>query len=155
MKIILLNGPNLSFLGKREPHIYGSSTLDQIVKELKDRANHLGLFLEAYQSNIEGELVERILSASEHYDGIIINAAAFTHTSIAIRDALQAVQLPSIEVHLSNIFAREHFRHQSLIAPVCIGHISGFGKYSYFLALEAIKYYIEQKQQANKKTTKR
>ncbi len=146
MKILVVNGPNLSFLGKREPAIYGKTTLEEIILAIRQKAEKLGIAIEAYQSNIEGELVNAILSAYGKYDGIIINAAAFTHTSVALRDALQAVALPAVEVHISNVFAREDFRHKSLIAPVCIGQITGFGKLSYLLALDAIKHYIEEKE---------
>jgi 3-dehydroquinate dehydratase-2 len=149
MKILLLNGPNLNFLGKREPAIYGTTTLEQIVESVKGKAEKMQIALDAYQSNVEGELVNAILAAHNKYDGLIINAAAFTHTSVALRDALQAVELPAIEVHLSNIFAREDFRHTSFITPVCIGQITGFGEDSYLLALEAMKHYIEEKQRKN------
>jgi len=143
MRILVINGPNLNFLGKREPAIYGTESLETIVESIKKKARDMQIAVDAFQSNIEGELVNAILSAYQRYDGIIINAAAFTHTSVALRDALQAVKLPAIEVHLSNVFAREDFRHKSLLAQVCIGQISGFGSFSYLLALEAIKHYIE------------
>lgn len=137
MKILFLNGPNLNLLGKREPKIYGSATLADIEDQIRRRALQLGVQAEFFQSNAEGELVSRIQQAVGHCDIIIINAAAYTHTSIAIRDAISATGIPTIEVHLSNVHAREEFRHHSMIAPVCQGVISGFGRFSYILALEA------------------
>lgn len=139
MKILLLNGPNLQLLGSREPGIYGSDTLAGIVCEVKELAAELQCTIEDHQSNVEGELVSLIGSARLNgFDGIILNAAAYTHTSVALRDAISAVSLPVIEVHLSNTAARESFRHQSFIAPVCCGVIAGFGKDSYLLALRAM-----------------
>jgi len=137
MKILFLNGPNLNLLGQREISIYGQQTLAQIELEVRKRANQLGVEVEFRQTNSEGELVNWIQSAPEKFAVIVLNAAAYTHTSIAIRDAIAAVKLPAIEIHLSNIHAREEFRHKSLIAPVCHGQISGFGPHSYILALEA------------------
>ena len=137
MKILFLNGPNLNLLGQREISIYGQRTLAQIEGEVRKRANQLGVEVEFRQTNSEGELVNWIQSAPGNFAVIILNAAAYTHTSIAIRDAIAAVKLPVIEIHLSNIHAREEFRHKSLIAPVCCGQISGFGPHSYILALEA------------------
>ena len=137
MKILFLNGPNLNLLGERETSIYGRVTLGHIETEVRKRAATIGTGVEFRQSNVEGELVNWIQSAKGHYDVIVLNAAAYTHTSIAIRDAIAAVKLPVIEIHLSNIHSREEFRHKSLIAPVCWGQISGFGHYSYILALEA------------------
>jgi 3-dehydroquinate dehydratase II len=137
MTILFLNGPNLNLLGQREPQFYGTTSLAEIQKALNRRAAELGAKLEFRQSNLEGELVTWVQEAPGHFDAIVINAAAYTHTSIALRDAIAAVDLPTIEIHLSNIYAREEFRHKSLIAPVCRGQITGFGSYSYILGLEA------------------
>ena len=137
MKILLMNGPNLKLLGTREPSIYGHETLEQIVARVKAAAAAKGVTLDAVQSDIEGELVSAIGKARGVYDGILINPAAYTHTSVAIRDAVAAVAVPTIEVHLSNIYKREEFRHQSLIAPAAVGQVSGFGVQSYLLGLEA------------------
>ncbi|HOJ65102.1 MAG TPA: type II 3-dehydroquinate dehydratase [Spirochaetota bacterium] len=138
MKIGLLNGPNLNLLGKREPDIYGNFTLDDIYKRLKEIAGPNNEIV-AFQSNIEGELINFIhLCEEKNIEWIIFNPGAYTHTSIAIRDAISATKVKVIEVHISNIHKREKFRHKSMIAPVCVGQISGFGKYSYEIAL----YYI-------------
>lgn len=144
MKILYLNGPNLNLLGTREPDKYGVYTLSDIEREVCAKAKELGVDVDFYQNNIEGELVNAIQSAKGVYDGIVINPAAYTHTSIAIRDAFLAVQIPSVEIHLSNIHNREEFRHKSFIAPVCIGQITGFGKNSYILALFAIVDYLKK-----------
>ncbi len=137
MKILFLNGPNLNLLGVREPGIYGHSSLADIEARVRDRAAKLGVEIEFRQSNSEGELVGWIQSAAGQHNVIVLNAAAYTHTSIALRDAIGAVGVPTIEIHLSNIQAREEFRQQSMIAPVCVGQISGFGAESYLLGLEA------------------
>lgn len=137
MKILFLNGPNLNLLGQRETSVYGQTTLAQIEAEVRKRATQLGVEVEFRQTNVEGELVNWIQSAQGNFAVVVLNAAAYTHTSIAIRDAISAVKVPVIEIHLSNIHAREEFRHKSLIAPVCRGQISGFGLHSYILALEA------------------
>ncbi|TAK97744.1 MAG: type II 3-dehydroquinate dehydratase [Verrucomicrobia bacterium] len=137
MKILVLNGPNLNLLGQREPGIYGQTTLAEIEKALQQKAKGQGNELELRQSNIEGELVGWIQEARGSFDVIILNAAAYTHTSVALRDAIAASGVPTIEVHLSNIHAREEFRHKSLIAGVCVGQIAGFGANSYLLALDA------------------
>ena len=137
MKILFLNGPNLNLLGQREPEIYGGATLADIERNVRARAAKLGVEVEFRQSNIEGELVTWIQQAKGGYAAIVLNGAAYTHTSIALRDAISAVGLPTIEVHLSNVHAREEFRHRSLISAVCRGQIAGFGPYSYVLALEA------------------
>ena len=136
-KILLVHGPNLGLLGEREPDIYGKFTLNEIDLELKNIAETKDVDIESFQSDSEGDIVSKIGKARDEFDIIIINPAGYTHTSIAIRDAIEAVNLPTIEVHLSNIYAREEFRNKSLIAPVCCGQISGFGKESYVLALNA------------------
>ena len=136
-KIILLNGPNLNLLGKRETHIYGIETLDSIIDELKNYALKNSIILLPFQSNIEGELIN-FIHENSNADGMIINAGAYSHTSIAIRDAILAVGIKTIEVHITNIYAREEFRHESIIAPISLGQITGFGKQSYFLALDAM-----------------
>ena len=137
MKILFLNGPNLNLLGQREPEVYGRATLAEIEGKVRERAARLGAEIDFRQSNQEGELVAWIQQARGKFDVIVLNAAAYTHTSIALRDAIAAVEIPTIEIHLSNIHAREEFRHKSLIAPVCLGQISGFGAHSYILAVEA------------------
>jgi 3-dehydroquinate dehydratase-2 len=137
MKILFLNGPNLNLLGTRQPEIYGRDTLGSIEASVQERARTLGVSVEFRQTNDEGQLVTWIQQAKGAVHAIALNAAAYTHTSIALRDAIAAVELPVIELHLSNIHAREPFRHHSMIAPVCRGQISGFGALSYILALEA------------------
>src|SRR5882757_1058811 len=137
MKILFLNGPNLNLLGTREPEVYGHQTLADIEAKVREHAVQLKVAIEFRQSNQEGELVGWIQEAKGRFDVIVINAAAYTHTSVALRDAISAVGVPTIEIHLSNIHAREEFRHKSLIAPVCRGQICGFGLKSYILGLEA------------------
>jgi 3-dehydroquinate dehydratase II len=139
MKVLVVHGPNLNMLGTREPEVYGKTTLESINAMLADEAGALGIDLKTFQSNVEGELVTAIQEAAGWADAIIINPAAYTHTSVAIRDAIAAVGLPTIEVHLSNVYSREAFRHHSHIAPVAVGQIAGFGKDSYRLALIAAK----------------
>jgi len=134
MKVLFLNGPNLNLLGQREPEVYGRTTLADIETEIRKRAAELKITVDFRQSNLEGELVDWIQQAKGKFDVIVLNAAAYTHTSIALRDAIAAVEIPTIEIHLSNIHAREKFRHKSLIAPVCSGQICGFGAKSYILA---------------------
>ncbi|HAO80906.1 MAG TPA: type II 3-dehydroquinate dehydratase [Verrucomicrobia subdivision 3 bacterium] len=137
MKVLFLNGPNLNLLGTREPEVYGRLTLADIEAKVRKRAAQLKTVIDFRQSNQEGELVGWIQQAKGKFDVIVINAAAYTHTSVALRDAISAVGVPTIEIHLSNIHAREEFRHKSLIAPVCRGQICGFGLKSYILGLEA------------------
>ena len=138
MKILVINGPNLNLLGQREPDVYGSETLADIESKTRQAAAALDVELDAFQSNEEGALVTTIGQASGVYDGIIINPAAYTHTSVALHDAIKASGVPCVEVHLSNTHARESFRHTSLTAPVCIGQIMGFGGKGYLLALEGL-----------------
>jgi len=138
MKIQVIQGPNLNMLGIREQNIYGPMKLEDIHKQMKAFADQSGVEIDFFQSNLEGELVDKIQESLGVTDGIIINAAAYTHTSIAIADAIKAVSLPTIEVHISNIYARENFRKKSLLAPVCAGQISGFGPFSYHLAMVAM-----------------
>lgn len=135
---LVLHGPNLNLLGRREVGIYGSMTLEDINNLLHKEAERLSVKVECYQSNSEGALLDYIHRAPEKYDGIIINPGAYTHYSIALRDGLAGIDLPAVEVHLSNIYAREEFRHRSVIAPVVRGQISGFGPQSYLLALQAL-----------------
>lgn len=135
MKILVLNGPNLNMLGSREPEKYGNLTLSDIETNLKEIANNHGVELETFQSNHEGELIDKIQSAKANTDGIILNAGGYTHTSVAIRDALAAVNIPTIEVHMTNIHAREEFRHTSLISAVSVAQVVGFGAKSYEYAL--------------------
>lgn len=138
LHILVMNGPNLNTLGTREPAIYGSTTLAQIVEMLRTRAEGLDSSVEAFQSNHEGALIDYIQQHAEGTDGIIINPGALTHYSVALRDALAGAKIPTIEVHLSNIYAREPFRHQSMIAPIARGHIVGVGWRGYLLALEVL-----------------
>ncbi len=144
LSILVIHGPNLNMLGIREPGIYGSVTLEAINRLLSEKADSLGFSLSVIQSNQEGILVDRIQEALGQHQVILINAGAYTHTSVAIRDALSAVKIPTVEVHLSNIYQRESFRHHSYIAPVAIGQISGFGANSYLLGLDALYHYLNQ-----------
>ena len=139
MKILVLNGPNLNLLGSREKNIYGEQSLEDIAKRMMQEAEMLGIDIDFIQSNHEGQLIDKIHEAKGKYSAIIINPGAYTHYSIAIRDAISAVQIPTIEIHLSNIYTREEFRKKSVIAPVCLGQICGFGGSSYIVALNAIK----------------
>ena len=143
LKIQIINGPNLNLLGKREPDIYGHLTLDEIKKKVDNHCQPKKITADFYQSNIEGELVGKIQEISESADGLIINAAAFTHTSVAILDALNTLNIPKIEVHISNVFAREEFRHKSMISKSVNGIICGFGLNSYILAVDAIERIIK------------
>ncbi len=142
MKILVVNGPNLKLLGMREPSIYGSETLDSILKRLTEHAAAKGVRVDAVQSDHEGDLVTAIGSARGAYDGIVINPAAYTHTSVALRDALSACGVPAVEVHLSNTHKREAFRHASLTVPVCVGQVLGFGGAGYTLALDGLLHYL-------------
>jgi 3-dehydroquinate dehydratase-2 len=135
MKIVVIQGPNLNMLGVREQHVYGPMKLEQIHSQMKEFAAQSGMEIEFFQSNLEGELVDKIQECYGDADGIIINAAAYTHTSIAIRDAISAVNLPTIEVHISNIHRREEFRKVNMIAPVCTSSVVGFGPFGYHLAM--------------------
>ena len=158
MKIVVIQGPNLNMLGIREQNIYGPMKLEDIHSQMEGYAKQNGTEVEFFQSNLEGEIVDRIQECIDDADGIIINPAAYSHTSIAIRDAISAVRIPIIEVHISNIYAREEFRHTSLVAPVCTGQISGFGPFSYHLAMVAISQILSEvkamKESQNKNSTK-
>jgi 3-dehydroquinate dehydratase-2 len=138
MKILVINGPNLNLLGTREPDVYGSETLADIGKAVSDAASAIDVELDTFQSNEEGALVTKIGESAGVYDGLIINPAAYTHTSVALRDAISACGVPCVEVHLSNTHAREEFRHKSLTAPVCVGQVMGFGGTGYVLALNGL-----------------
>jgi len=144
-KILVIHGPNLNLLGEREEEIYGSISLEDINRSLTEQAKEKGVEIESFQSNHEGEIVDKIGQVRNKVDCLVINPAAYTHTSVAIRDALLAVKIPVIEVHLSNIYKREEFRHKSLISDVCVGQISGFGPDSYRLALEAAIKLLQKK----------
>lgn len=138
MNILVIHGPNLQLLGKREPEVYGKKTLKEIDEEIERHARSLGVNVKTFQSNHEGEIIDKIGSMAGQYDALIINPGAYTHTSIGIRDAISGAGLPAIEVHLSNIAAREKFRHRSMVTPVCKGIISGLGPLGYLLALNAL-----------------
>lgn len=138
MKILVLHGPNLNLLGSREPEVYGRATLEDINKRLTDLGQTLGCEVRCKQSNHEGVLIDALQEARVEMDGVIFNPGGYTHTSVALRDAVAAISIPVVEVHLSNTQAREEFRHRSLIAPVCLGSIAGFGTNSYLLALHAL-----------------
>lgn len=137
-KILVIHGPNLNLLGEREPDVYGNNGIDALNSNIIDRANEQGLECEIFQSNHEGAIIDKLHSARKNFDGVIINAGAYTHYSYAIRDAISAIKIPCIEVHISNVDARDAFRANSVIAPVCKGSISGFGFGSYYLAVQAL-----------------
>ena len=137
MKIIIINGPNLNLLGKREPSVYGNQSMESYLPKL--RAMYLDADIEYYQSNVEGELVDKLQEVGFAYDGIVLNAGAYTHTSISLQDCIRAIAVPVVEVHISNVNNREEYRRHSMIAPACIGTIQGFGMDSYRLAVEALK----------------
>lgn len=138
-KILVIHGPNLNLLGEREPGIYGEDTFESINKEIVSYAENLGLECEIFQSNHEGEIIDKLHSARLEFSGVVINAGAYTHYSYAIRDAIAAIKIPVVEVHMSNVHKREEFRHTSVISPVCEGVIAGFGKNSYILGVQALK----------------
>lgn len=137
-KIYVLHGPNLNLLGQREPEIYGSMTLDDINQKIIAAGKEQGIEIKCFQSNSEGKLIDLLHQAGESTDGVIFNPGGYTHTSVALRDAIASIDTPVIEVHLSNVYAREEFRHKSLLAPACLGKITGFGWSSYLLALQAL-----------------
>ncbi|MGN1131161.1 MAG: type II 3-dehydroquinate dehydratase [Ruminococcus sp.] len=138
-KILVLLGPNLNMVGIREKGIYGNESADSISDQIIEYAKNNGFSADIYQSNHEGDLIDKIHSGKDIYDGVVINAGALTHYSYALRDAIASIKIPFVEVHMSNIHAREEFRHTSVISPVCVGQIAGFGKNSYFLAISALK----------------
>ena len=144
MDLLLVNGPNLNLVGKREPSIYGSQTLEDIQEELLTLASELDAKLKFFQSNSEGEMIDCIQKSVGSIDGILINAGAYTHTSIALRDALLGVAIPYVEVHLSNIFSREEFRHKSFLSDKALGMVCGFGPISYQLALQGLVFYLKR-----------
>ena len=144
MKILLINGANLNMLGQREPEKYGHTTLSDIEKAVIEKGNSLGAEVDVWQSNHEGDIVDKIQSAKGIYDGILINAGGYTHTSVVIRDAISAVQIPAVEIHMTNIHAREEFRHTSLLSAVCIAQVVGFKELSYTLAVEGIVDYLKR-----------
>lgn len=145
MKICVLQGPNLNLTGLREPGVYGSRTLEDIHRRIADRAAELGVEVEFFQSNWEGALIDELHECREGVDGIIFNPGAYSHTSYALRDAISAIRKPVVEVHISNIHAREEFRHKSMITAVCLGQICGLGEYGYILALEALVEHLAAK----------
>ena len=142
-KVLVINGPNLNLLGEREPGIYGNDTYEALCDLIMDKAEGLGVKCEAFQSNHEGAIIDKLHMARKNFDGVVLNAGAYTHYSYAIRDAIAAIQIPVVEVHISNVFARDEFRKTSVIGPVCRGSISGFGFGSYLMAMEALVNYDE------------
>ncbi|MGN0591325.1 type II 3-dehydroquinate dehydratase [Ruminococcus sp.] len=138
MRILVIHGPNLNLLGEREPGIYGTENLEQVNGAILARAKELGAQCEVFQSNHEGDIIDRLHEARREFDGVVLNAGAYTHYSYAIRDAIAAIRIPCVEVHISNVHAREEFRHTSVIAPACLGVVCGFGGDSYLLALEGL-----------------
>lgn len=137
-KILVIYGPNLNLLGEREPGVYGSDTFETVNNEIVQKAKECNFECEVFQSNHEGEIIDKLHSARLEFDGIVLNAGAYTHYSYAIRDAIAAIKIPVVEVHMSNVHKREEFRHHSVISPVCVGVIAGFGKTSYLLGIEAL-----------------
>lgn len=144
MKIKVINGPNLNMLGIRKKEVYGIENLDSICEKLKAKAEGLGLEISFFQSNHEGAIIDSIQECFDTFDGVIINPGAFSHYSFAIRDAIEAISLPVVEVHISNIYSREEFRHHSVVSPVCVGTIAGLGAYGYELALDGIITHLTQ-----------
>ena len=142
MKFLVINGPNINLLGQREPDTYGVVTLDQLIKDTNAIATEMNIELQWFQSNVEGELVDSIQSALQECSGIIINPAGYGHTSVALRDALLAVGLPTVEIHLTNLLKREAFRHRTLTGEVCVGQINGFGAFGYGLAVRALYHHL-------------
>ncbi|MEE9599636.1 MAG: type II 3-dehydroquinate dehydratase [Anaerolineales bacterium] len=140
MNVLILHGPNLNLLGAREPEIYGSMTLDEINTLLTENGRELGVKVTCLQSNLEGVLIDALQDAQSWADGVVFNPGGYTHTSVALRDVIAAIEIPVVEVHMSNVYAREEFRHQSIIAPVCKGTITGFGMTSYLLGIDALLY---------------
>lgn len=145
MKLLIMQGPNLNLLGQREPHIYGGTTLDALHAALVVYGNERDVAIHTMQSNHEGEIIDALQQARGVYDGIVLNAGAFTHYSYAIRDAIAAIDVPVVEVHISNIYAREAFRHHSVIAPVAYGHISGLGTYGYYAAIDYLRHSVTKR----------
>jgi 3-dehydroquinate dehydratase-2 len=143
LRILVIHGPNLNLLGKREPEIYGKTTLDEIESVLRKEADGMSVKIDFFQSNSEGEIVTKIQGAANKYNGIILNPAAYTHTSVAIRDAISSTGIPTVEVHISNIYKREEFRHKSFVSAVSLGVISGFGVDSYVLGLKGLVGYLK------------
>ncbi len=141
-KVLVIQGPNINMLGDRETGIYGKESFDDVNRQVVEYGMKLGFDCDIYHSNIEGEIINKIHQAKNEYDAVIINAGAYTHYSYAIRDAIAAIKTPTIEVHLSNIHGREEFRHKSVIAPVCIGQVAGFGKHSYFMAMHGMVQFV-------------
>ena len=144
MKILVINGPNLNLLGEREPGIYGDQSYSALSEMVMDKADELGVKCEIFQSNHEGAIIDKLHSARKDFDGVVLNAGAYTHYSYAIRDAIAAIRIPVIEVHISNVFARDEFRKNSVIAPVCKGSISGFGLAGYLMAMDALAKYSQE-----------
>lgn len=142
-KVLVINGPNLNLLGEREPGIYGNDTYEALCDLIMDKAESLGVKCEVFQSNHEGAIIDKLHMARKNFDGVVLNAGAYTHYSYAIRDAIASIQIPVVEVHISNVFARDEFRKTSVIGPVCRGSISGFGFGSYLMAMEALVNYDE------------
>lgn len=143
-KILIINGPNLNLLGEREPGIYGDDTYETLCSKIMDKAENMEIKCEIFQSNHEGAIIDKLHSARLSCDGVVLNAGAFTHYSYAVRDAIAAIRIPVVEVHISNVFARDEFRKNSVIAPVCKGSISGFGLASYFMAMDALVNYNDE-----------
>lgn len=146
MNILVINGPNLNLLGKREPGVYGSDSLQEIQNEIIAETKALNVDVEFYQSNHEGGIIDALHNAMDDADGVVLNAGAYTHYSYAIRDAIKAIKIPVVEIHMSNVDSREEFRHVSVIAPVCRGSIAGFGKFSYILGIRAVVNLLNQEQ---------